>query len=414
MITTIILILVIISFIMIITEDLIHINKAKSTLFFGTLCWILAFIFPINDSNSVHTNHQLNENLLEIATLWLFLMSAMTFVAYLNSKGFISALVQRLLPKSISERGLMFVIAIFAFVFSSFADNVTATLVAITVIMNLQFEIKKRLKYATLIIFSVNSGGVSLITGDVTTLMIFLENKVTITNLLILIIPSFIGVLALAGLLSLKLSGTIYLPQTRLKIEKGDIIIASIFLLTISATLLLNVFYHIPPVLSFLFGLSVMFLVANKLVNKNNQDVLHYIREVEFDALLFFLGVLLLVGILKETGVLNGFTQLYQILPPLQVNYIVGFMSSVIDNVPLTAALLKADVEMEVTEWLLLTYATGVGGSILVIGSAAGIIAMSKLKELSFISYFRNIGYLAIAYTVGYVGVYFAANWALG
>lgn len=414
MITTIILILVIISFIMIITEDLIHINKAKSTLFFGTLCWILAFIFPINDSNSIHTNHQLNENLLEIATLWLFLMSAMTFVAYLNSKGFISALVQRLLPKSISERGLMFVIAIFAFVFSSFADNVTATLVAITVIMNLQFEIKKRLKYATLIIFSVNSGGVSLITGDVTTLMIFLENKVTITNLLILIIPSFIGVLALAGLLSLKLSGTIYLPQTRLKIEKGDIIIASIFLLTISATLLLNVFYHIPPVLSFLFGLSVMFLVANKLVNKNNQDVLHYIREVEFDALLFFLGVLLLVGILKETGVLNGFTQLYQILPPLQVNYIVGFMSSVIDNVPLTAALLKADVEMEVTEWLLLTYATGVGGSILVIGSAAGIIAMSKLKELSFISYFRNIGYLAIAYTVGYVGVYFAANWALG
>lgn len=413
MITTIILILVIISFIMIITEDLIHINKAKTTLFFGTLCWILAFMFPINGSNSIQTNHQLNENLLEIATLWLFLMSAMTFVAYLNSKGFISALVQRILPESISERGLMFVIAIFAFVFSSFADNVTATLVAITVIMNLQFEVKKRLKYATLIIFSVNSGGVSLITGDVTTLMIFLENKVTIGNLLILVIPSFIGVITLAGLLSLKLTGTVYLPQTRLKIEKGDIIIASIFLLTITTTLLLNVFYQIPPVLSFLFGLSVMFLIANKLPNKNNQDVMNYIREVEYDALLFFLGVLLLVGILKETGVLNGFTELYQVMPPLQVNYIIGFMSSVIDNVPLTAALLKADVEMEVTEWLLLTYATGVGGSILVIGSAAGIIAMSKLKELSFISYFRNIGYLAIAYTVGYIGVYFAANSAL-
>ena len=107
MINTIILILVIISFIMIITEDLIHINKAKTTLFFGTLCWILAFIFPINSNDSIQTNHQLNENLLEIATLWLFLMSAMTFVAYLNSKGFISALVQRILPKSISERGLM-------------------------------------------------------------------------------------------------------------------------------------------------------------------------------------------------------------------------------------------------------------------------------------------------------------------
>ena len=413
MINTIILILVIISFIMIITEDLIHINKAKTTLFFGTLCWILAFIFPINSNDSIQTNHQLNENLLEIATLWLFLMSAMTFVAYLNSKGFISALVQRILPKSISERGLMFVIAIFAFVFSSFADNVTATLVAIAVVMNLQLEVKKRLKYATLIVFSVNSGGVSLITGDVTTLMIFLENKVTISNLLILILPSFLGVLTLASLLSFGLSGNVQLSQTRLKIEKPDIIIAIIFMLTISGTLLLNVFFQIPPVLSFLFGLSVMFLVANMLPKKKNEDVLHYIREVEYDALLFFLGVLLLVGILKEIGVLSGFAELYEFLPAIQVNYIVGFMSSVIDNVPLTAALLKADVEMKVTEWLMLTYATGVGGSILVIGSAAGIIAMSKIKELSFISYLRNIGYLTIAYTVGYIGVYFAANWAL-
>jgi len=413
MINTVILTLVIISFIMIITEDLIHINKAKTTLFFGTLCWILAFIFPINGNNTVQTNHQLNENLLEIATLWLFLMSAMTFVAYLNSKGFISALVQRILPKSISERGLMFVIAIFAFVFSSFADNVTATLVAITVVMNLPLEVKKRLKYATLIIFAVNSGGVSLITGDVTTLMIFLENKVTITNLLILVLPSFLGVITLASLLSLKLSGTVQLTQTRLKIEKSDMIIATIFVLTISATLLLNVFFQIPPVLSFLFGLSMMFLIANMLPNKNNQDVLHYVREVEYDALLFFLGVLLLVGILKEIGVLSGFTDLYQFLPATQVNYLIGFMSSVIDNVPLTAALLKADVEMEVTEWLMLTYATGVGGSILVIGSAAGIIAMSKIKELSFISYLGNVGYLTIAYTVGYIGVYFAAHWLL-
>jgi len=398
---------------MIITEDLIHINKAKTTLFFGTLCWILAFIFPINNNLASETTHQLNENLLEIATLWLFLMSAMTFVAYLNSKGFISALVQRILPERISERGLMFVIAIFAFVFSSFADNVTATLVSIAVVMNLQLEVKKRLKYATLIIFSVNSGGVSLITGDVTTLMIFLENKVTISNLLILILPSFLGVLTLATLLSMKLSGEVKLAQTRIKIEKSDIIIALIFVLTISGTLLANVLFHIPPVLSFLFGLSIMFLVANLLPNKNNQDALNYIRDVEYDALLFFLGVLLLVGILKEIGVLNGFTQLYQYLPAITVNYLVGFMSSVIDNVPLTAALLKSGVDMKITEWLMLTYATGVGGSILVIGSAAGIIAMSKVKGLNFISYLRNAVYLIIAYTVGYIGVYFAANWAL-
>ena len=414
MINTVIITLVCISLVMIITEDLIHLNKAKTTLFFGTLCWILVFIFPSHPDVARETTEQLNENLLEIATLWLFLMSAMTFVAYLNSKGFISALVQRVLPAAISERGLMFVIAIFAFVFSSFADNVTATLVSIAVVMNLQLEVKKRLKYATLIIFAVNSGGVSLITGDVTTLMIFLEGKVTIANLLILVLPSFLGVLTLASLLSIKLSGEVKLSQTRIKIEKADIIIALIFVLTISGTLLANVLFQIPPVLSFLFGLSVMFLVASYLPKRNNQDVLHYIREVEFDALLFFLGVLLLVGILKQIGVLNGFTELYQYLPAMAVNYLVGFMSSVIDNVPLTAALLKSGVDMKVTEWLMLTYATGVGGSILVIGSAAGIIAMSKISELNFISYLSNAFYLIIAYTVGYIGVYFAANWALG
>ena len=413
MINTVIITLVCISLVMIITEDLIHLNKAKTTLFFGTLCWILVFIFPNHPDVASETTEQLNENLLEIATLWLFLMSAMTFVAYLNSKGFISALVQRVLPAAISERGLMFVIAIFAFVFSSFADNVTATLVSIAVVMNLQLEVKKRLKYATLIIFAVNSGGVSLITGDVTTLMIFLEGKVTIANLLILVLPSFLGVLTLASLLSIKLSGEVKLSQTRIKIEKADIIIALIFVLTISGTLLANVLFQIPPVLSFLFGLSVMFLVASYLPKRNNQDVLHYIREVEFDALLFFLGVLLLVGILKQIGVLNGFTELYQYLPAMAVNYLVGFMSSVIDNVPLTAALLKSGVDMKVTEWLMLTYATGVGGSILVIGSAAGIIAMSKISELNFISYLSNAFYLIIAYTVGYIGVYFAANWAL-
>jgi Na+/H+ antiporter NhaD/arsenite permease-like protein len=413
MINNVILALVIISFIMIITEDLIHINKAKTTLFFGTLCWLLAYIFPIHNNSAAETTVQLNENLLEIATLWLFLMSAMTFVAYLNSKGFISALVQRILPKSISERGLMFVIAIFAFVFSSFADNVTATLVSIAVVMNLQLNAKKRLKYATLIIFSVNSGGVSLITGDVTTLMIFLEDKVTISHLLILILPSFLGVITLATLLSFNLSGKVEIAQSRFKIVRTDIIIATIFMLTISGTLLANVLFQIPPVLTFLFGLSVMFLAASMFPNKKNQDVLNYVREVEFDALLFFLGVLLLVGILKETGVLSGFTELYQYLPAIEVNYLVGFMSSIIDNVPLTAALLKADVDMKVTEWLTLTYATGVGGSILVIGSAAGIIAMSKIEELNFMSYLRNFVYLAIAYTVGYIAVYYAANWVL-
>ncbi len=143
MLSAVILALVAIAFVMIVIEDIIHVNKAKTTLFFGTLCWILAFIFPMHGATSADISEQLNHNLLEIATLWLFLMSTMTFVAYLNSKGFISQVVQRLLPAELSERRLMFIIAVFAFIFSSFADNVTATLVAIAVISSIKLEAKK-------------------------------------------------------------------------------------------------------------------------------------------------------------------------------------------------------------------------------------------------------------------------------
>ncbi|MBY0420437.1 MAG: sodium:proton antiporter NhaD, partial [Pararheinheimera sp.] len=383
MLSAVILALVAIAFVMIVIEDIIHVNKAKTTLFFGTLCWILAFIFPMHGATSAEISEQLNHNLLEIATLWLFLMSTMTFVAYLNSKGFISQVVQRLLPAELSERRLMFIIAVFAFVFSSFADNVTATLVAIAVISSIKLEVKKRIQYATLIIFAVNSGGVSLITGDVTTLMFFLAGKVTIANLLLLIIPSLFAVTVLAILLSRKMTGRIVLEKSSKPIEKADVIIAIIFASTIGSTLLFNILFQIPPVLTFLFGLGVMFLAAQYLLRKKTGvNILSYIREVEFDTLLFFLGVLLLVGIMKEIGVLTNITHLYQYLEPVQANYLMGLMSALIDNVPLTAALLKADLTMSTAEWLTLTYATGVGGSILIIGSAAGIIAMSKVKEL--------------------------------
>ncbi len=159
--------------------------------------------------------------------------------------------------------------------------------------------------------------------------------------------------------------------------------------------------------LTFLFGLGVMFLSAQYLLRKKaGVNILSYIREVEFDTLLFFLGVLLLVGIMKEIGVLTNITHLYQYLEPVQANYLMGLMSALIDNVPLTAALLKADLTMTTAEWLTLTYATGVGGSILIIGSAAGIIAMSKVKELTFGTYFKMAGYLLGCYSLGYAGVY--------
>ncbi|ESP93342.1 MULTISPECIES: sodium:proton antiporter NhaD [Pseudoalteromonas] len=410
MVTSIILTLIALAFVLIVIEDIIHVNKAKTTLFFGTLCWIIAFISPIHGESSETIQHQLDHNILEIATLWLFLMAAMTFVAYLNSKGFIQNIVHRIMPEQISERKLMFLVGAFAFIFSSISDNITATLISLAVVMSLKLDAKKLVKYATLIIFSVNSGGVSLITGDVTTLMIFLAGKVTIPDLLLLVLPAIVSVFALAAMLSIGMNEQLYFARQELRrIEKTDITIAVIFMSTVLATLFLSVQYQVPPMLTFLFGLSFMFLVAQFLMRKKdvNKKIIDYIREIEYDTLLFFVGVLLLVGALKEVGVLSMFTELYQYLAPEYANYLVGLLSAAVDNVPLTAALLKAQIEMTPQQWLTFTYATGVGGSMLIIGSAAGIIAMSKVKALTFMSYLKMALYLLIAYTIGYAGSYY-------
>ena len=413
MVSSIILTLIAIAFLLIVIEDVIHVNKAKTTLFFGTLCWIISFIFPLNGQSPETIQTLLDHNILEIASLWLFLMAAMTFVAYLNSKGLIENVVNRIMPTSISERKLMFLVGSFAFLFSSISDNVTATLISLAVIMSLKLEAKKLVKYATLIVFAVNSGGVSLITGDVTTLMIFLDGKVTISHLLLLIVPALLSVLLLATLLSIGMNKQLEFKKTKFKrIEKTDITIAVIFFTTVISTLTLSVLYSVPPLLTFLLGLSIMFLVAQFLMRKKdiNKDMIDFIRDIEYDTLLFFVGVLLLVGALKEVGVLSQFTNLYTVMAPEYANYLMGILSAGVDNVPLTAALLKADIVMSQQHWLSFTYATGVGGSMLIIGSAAGIIAMSKVKELTFASYLRLSLYLLVCYTFGYAGYYFMGS----
>ncbi|MFY0678211.1 MAG: sodium:proton antiporter NhaD [Neptuniibacter sp.] len=401
--------LIALAFVLIILEDVIHLNKAKSTLFIGTLVWILAFIFPEHDI--AHLKEGLNENLLEIATLWLFLMAAMTFVAYLNEKGLITQLVYRLLPTKLKLRSLMILMALLALLFSSLADNITASLIMLSLLASLNLDTKQTLKFAALVVFAVNSGGVSLITGDVTTLMIFLADKVTITNLFLLVAPAVMGVLVLAVLLMWGAKGEVELPKFKRPIAAKDKLIAGLFLLTIISTLFLSVAFSVPPVLTFLFGLSVMFITHRVIYRSESKpNVLEYVREIEFDTLLFFLGVLLLVGMLKELAVLDFLPQLYEAMPVYMANYIVGILSALVDNVPLTAAILKSGIEMDKADWLGLTYSVGVGGSMLIIGSAAGVIALSKVSELTFISYLRFFHWLLAAYTVGYIGVMVVAR----
>ncbi|TPE46645.1 sodium:proton antiporter [Maribrevibacterium harenarium] len=395
--------LAVIALLGVVLEDVIHINKAKVTLFLGTLSWVLLYIFHGHHSTE-EVSHGFEENVAEIASLWLFLVAAMTFVAYLNKKGMIENLIHLFLPKQIKERQLLFLTAIFCFIFSSLADNITATLVSVTLILSLNLSRKKTIRFATLVVFAVNSGGVSLITGDVTTLMIFLDQRVSIVDLLMLSVPALLAVVLLAALLSRGMRDTITIQTHRTDVRGVDIAIGVVFLCTIIGTIILNVLFEIPPVLTFLLGLSVMFLIARFYHDDEVETpILEYIRVIEFETLLFFLGILLLVGMLKEIEVLDSIVRIYEVLPPIVANYLMGILSAAIDNVPLTAALLKAGITMTEVEWLGLTYAVGVGGSLLVIGSAAGIVAMSKVDGLTFGSYAKYSLLLLFVYTVGYV-----------
>lgn len=396
----------------VILEEVIHVNKAQSVLFFGALSWLLLFIFGSEAETHQRVMEGLQENIGEIASLWLFLLSAMTFVAYLNKKGLIENITYRFLPQNISERQLLLVTGLFSFVFSSLADNVTATLVSVALILSLNLSATKTLRFATVSVFAVNSGGVAMITGDVTTLMIFLADKVSIPHLLMLAGPALLAVVLLATLLARPLNDSVKIERQTNELQRVDVTIAIVFLLTIFATIAGNVLFNIPPVLSFISGLSVMFLVARAFgEDTENDPIMNYIRQIEFDTLMFFLGILLLVGSLKEIHALDSIVRIYEFLPAWAANYSMGLLSALIDNVPLTAALLKADVPMEMQDWLALTYAVGVGGSLLIIGSAAGIVAMTKINELTFGSYLRFIVALLIAYTVGYAATLALGTW---
>lgn len=402
------LVMAVIAFLGVVLEEVIHVNKAKVVLLFGALSWMVLFIAAPDQAMRGQVQEALNENITDIASLWLFLLATMTFVAYLNKKGLIENIIYRILPGRITERKLLFLTGIFCFVFSSIADNITATLVSVALVLSLNLELRKMLRFATLVVFAVNSGGVAMITGDVTTLMIFMADKVEITNLLLLSAPALLAVLLLAGLLSVGLSGEVVIEKNALHELRGvDKLIGALFLVTIFATILLSLFFAIPPVLTFLTGLATMFLLA-RFFNEDidNDPILEYIRVIEFETLLFFLGVLLLVGMLQFIGTLQSLTSLYDVMPPMLANFLMGMLSALIDNVPLTAALLKADLQMNSAEWMGLTYAVGVGGSLLIIGSAAGIVAMSKMPGLTFITYLRSFGLLMMAFAFGFIAVY--------
>jgi len=405
-----ILLLFIVWYIIIVFEHHLEMDKAKASLFFWTLAWIIIFInIHYLWLDLIHTEEKLNEIILEVAELSLFLMSAMTIIAYLSERKVLTSLAHKIIPQKISKVKLLFILWIFTFLFSSIADNLTATLVSITILLSIK-EIKENIDdiliFAAFIIFAANAWGVWLITWDITTLMIFLAWKVKIIDLLYLFIPSFLWFMTLYFLFISKLKWKIEIIKSDFKLQSIDIRIFITFLLTIVAIILGHVFYHIPPMIIFLFWLSIIFLMwwHHKRMNKEDLWMIHFVHKVEFNAIFFFLWILLMVWALDYFHLLSKISILYEIMPYYLATFLIWILSSVVDNIPLTAAMLKAWLPITEAWWLNMTYAVWVWWSLLLIWSAAWVIAMAKCKSLTFGLYLKYLPHIFIAYTVWYIG----------
>ena len=406
-ISVVMIILFVIWYVLILSEEKLKLNKAKPILFVGGIMWMVLYVFF--DAHII--NEHFNHTIMEIANLFFFLMSAMTFIVLLEKTNFFEKVALKLLPSTISLKKLFIIIWLFTFFLSSIADNLTATLVVLSLVLTFTMDTKEKLKLSALVIWAANIWWTFLITWDVTTLMIFWKGKVTILELLQLFLPSLIAFFSLFAILTYKLKGNINFPKKDIVFYPEKVKIFIIFMATIVSIITLHVLFHVPAVLTFLTWLWVMAIFTWK--NEMTEDAdesqklstLDSIWEVEIDALMFFVWVLLAVGALSTVGVLDYISQLYESSSDVIITYFVWIMSAVVDNIPLTASILWANPDIN---YILLTYAVWVGWNILIIWSAAWVVAMSKVKELTFMTYFKLFSLpMLISYTIGFILTYY-------
>ena len=402
-------ILFIVGYVLILSEEKLKLNKAKPIIFVWGIMWMILYVFFDKEVVDVAFEH----TILEIANLFFFFLFSMTFIVLLEKTNFFEKVALKVLPSNISLKKLFLIIWLFTFFLSSIADNLTATLVVLSLVLTFDLKKEDKLKLAALTVWAANIWWTFLITWDVTTLMIFTKWKVGIIELLKLFVPSIISFFVLYGLLAYNLNWNLTLPEKKVVFYPEKIKIFFIFITTIIAVILLHIFFHIPAVVTFLTWLWTVSIftwknnITEEKWHNNRISTLQSIWEIEMDALMFFVGVLLAVGALSAVGALEYVAKLYESYSEHIITYFVWLLSAVVDNIPLTASILWANPEID---YLLLTYAVGVGWNLLVIWSAAWVVAMSKIKELTFLTYLKYFSVaMLISYTIGFIITYYIA-----
>ena len=406
------LVIFVVGYYFIATEDKYHINKAKPALLMGTgIFMLIGVYFAMNGLDGHRLETGVEHLILEISEIFFFLLVAMTYIEGMIDRGVFSALRYNLVSKGYSYKKLFWITGILAFFISPVADNLTTALILSTVLITIDKENKLFLVPGAInIVVAANAGGAWSPFGDITTLMVWVAGKGAFTEFLYLFPASILGWGVTALLLSRAVpDGQPPFNEDEEKVEilEGGKQIMGLFALTIALAVTSHQVLHIPAMWGMMFGLALLKMYVhyiNRSASETTLNAFSWIAKIENDTLLFFFGILAGVGGLHFLGFLEYFTALYDQFGPTAVNIGVGFLSAVVDNVPVMSAVLKSDPNMGANaqeQWMLVTLTAGVGGSLISFGSAAGVGVMGKLHGIyTFAAHMKYAWTILIGYIV--------------
>lgn len=392
--------LFVIAYIAVMLEEYTELAKSKPVLFAAGAIWLIVAILAKEANIPPETlEHAINHNLIEYASLMLFLLVAMTYINVLIERNVSEALRCWLLQRGFSYRQLFWITGCLAFVISPVADNLTTALLMGTVVLAVGAGSPKFVTLSFInIVVAANAGGAFSPFGDITTLMVWQADKAGFFDFFKLFTPSLVNFLVPALIMNMALPKELP-PQIDIAVatKRGAMRASMLFLATIATAVVFEQFFHLPPFLGMLTGLSYLFLFSYYLnqssmrrQDRHEFNVFTRVAKAEWDTLLFFCGVIFCVGGLAFIGYLELASALvYDGLGPTVANTLVGLMSAVIDNIPVMFAILTMNPEMNGFQWLLVTLTAGVGGSLLSIGSAAGVALMGQSKEYTFVRHLQ-------------------------
>ena len=401
----------IIAYAVVMAEEFSHLRKSKPVILSAAIIWaIIAFHFSSNKDYAIEIEHALEHNILEFAELFLFLLVAMTYINSLEERKVFDVVRYQLTSRGLSFRQLFVLTGIITFFLSPIADNLTTALVMCSVLMACGKGNAKFLSIGCInIVVAANAGGAYSPFGDITTLMVWQAGIVEFFTFFKIFFPSVINYVIPATIMYFFIpKDKPELSTDKVFMKRGGRVIIFLGLFTIFSAVNFHNILHLPPMLGMMFGLGILGLYSfylkityNPSIEDQKFDFFTNISRAEWDTLLFFFGVILSVGGLGFIGYLTLVSEfLYVGLGPTLANSIVGVLSAIVDNIPVMFAVITMRPEMSIDQWLLVTLTTGVGGSLLSIGSAAGVALMGQAR--GYYTFFGHLKWTPVIF-LGYV-----------